>query len=126
MSKLAFSDTELLKGGCGVGAAGFLKSSVHYVNLLTPKEGYSVGFFHRTVVEFLQTDVVWEKLGLRIFNTPFDPEMALMSSCVSELKAMPIKDRDETAVKYALERVNNLRESVGQGFVQHHTAYILF
>ncbi|KAK4454899.1 hypothetical protein QBC34DRAFT_103512 [Podospora aff. communis PSN243] len=68
-------------------------------------EGSPIGFLHRTVVEFLQTDVVWEKLRLMTSNTSFDAEMALMSSSVAELKAMPIQDRGAATGQFALARM---------------------
>lgn len=71
-------------------------------------EGSPVGFLHRTVVEFLQTDVVWEKVNLMTSNTSFDPEMALISSSIAELKAMPIQDRGAAAGQCALARMARL------------------
>lgn len=67
--------------------------------------GKSVGFFHRTVVEFLQTDMVWEKLRLLTSKTTFDAEMALLSSSVSELKVMPIRNDKSVASPLPLARM---------------------
>ncbi|OIW35436.1 hypothetical protein CONLIGDRAFT_676357 [Coniochaeta ligniaria NRRL 30616] len=58
-----------------------------------------VGFFHRTVVEFLQLDGVWEKVTLLTSNPSlthssyfeFDADLALVSSSVAELKAMALQ-----------------------------------
>jgi hypothetical protein len=47
-----------------------------------------VSFLHRTVVEFLQLDFVWDKIVLMTSDTSFNADLALMSSSVAELKAV--------------------------------------
>lgn len=53
--------------------------------------GHTVGFLHRTVMEFLQSDVIWSKLTLLTSQSDFSVDLALMSSSVLELKAMPVQ-----------------------------------
>ncbi|KAI0893057.1 hypothetical protein F4806DRAFT_505264 [Annulohypoxylon nitens] len=67
--------------------------------------GQSVGFFHRSVVEFLEINTVWEKLRSLTSQTTFDAEMALMNSSILELKAMPIQSRDSVTRGDALDRM---------------------
>jgi hypothetical protein len=51
----------------------------------------TVGFLHRTVVEFLQTDTVWSQLVSLTAGTKFDVDLALLSSSLAEMKAKPIQ-----------------------------------
>jgi len=50
--------------------------------------GYKpIRFLHRTVVEFLQLDSIWDKIVRLTSETSFDAELALMSSSVEAMKA---------------------------------------
>ena len=46
-----------------------------------------VGFLHRTVTEFLQDETVWSQLLALTSGTKFEVDHALLSSCLSEMKA---------------------------------------
>ncbi|KAK3368801.1 hypothetical protein B0H63DRAFT_529171, partial [Podospora didyma] len=50
-----------------------------------------VRFIHRTVVEFLQINTVWEDITRLTSVTSFNSELALISSSVAELKATPVR-----------------------------------
>ena len=65
---------------------------VHHPRTLDKKRKTSatVGFLHRTVVEFLQTDTIWSKITALTENTKFDADLALLSSSLSEIKVQPI------------------------------------
>lgn len=52
----------------------------------------SVVFFHRTVVEFLQLRNNWSRLVILTQKTPFNAEIALVSSALAELKSSRTHD----------------------------------
>lgn len=56
-------------------------------DLMRSKGEHTIGFLHRTVVEFLQADIVWPKITSKTCDTKFNADLALMSSSVYELKA---------------------------------------
>lgn len=49
----------------------------------------SVGFIHRTVVEYLQADTIWPQLVALTNGTKFNIYEALLSSSLAEMKAKP-------------------------------------
>lgn len=49
----------------------------------------TVGFIHRTVVEFLQMADNWRKMSLLTANTKFDAEKALVASSVAVVMSLP-------------------------------------
>lgn len=51
---------------------------------------HTVGFLHRTVVEFLQSDNSWSSLISLASNDGFDVDLSVLGSNLRELKAMPI------------------------------------
>ena len=55
--------------------------------------GGIIGFLHRTVVEFLRTDVIWKHLTSLTSETGFGIHRALLSSSLSEMKAKPPSSR---------------------------------
>lgn len=65
----------------------------------------SVRFIHRTVVEFLQINVVWESVTAITSATKFDVDLALLSSSVSELKAMPTRPCTSKPNHFVLDRM---------------------
>ena len=54
---------------------------------VSDRSGFSLGFLHRTVVEFLQIPTIWDELVALTADTPFDVDRALSSSCLLEMKA---------------------------------------
>jgi hypothetical protein len=52
---------------------------------------FSVGFLHKTVVEFLRIDGNWDKIMAETAGTDFDPHVALLSSCLYEAKVVPFE-----------------------------------
>ncbi|KAI9150192.1 Urea amidolyase [Paramyrothecium foliicola] len=69
---------------------GLIEVQTNFNDPEANRSGQHVGFLHKTVVEFLQTDVVWPKIIALTSGTKFDAEVALLSSSVRELKAMPL------------------------------------
>ncbi|KAL9093980.1 MAG: hypothetical protein Q9165_003650 [Trypethelium subeluteriae] len=65
----------------------------------------SVGFLHRTVVEFFQDDSVWKRIAALSAGSDFDPDLALLSSTVSELKAIPVEPRNSPSMSLATDCV---------------------
>ncbi|KAI9656830.1 MAG: hypothetical protein M1821_003469 [Bathelium mastoideum] len=61
----------------------------------------SVGLLHRTVVEFFQDDFVWKRIAALTSGSDFDPDLALLSSTVSELKAIPVDPRSSLSTSLA-------------------------
>jgi hypothetical protein len=56
----------------------------------------SDGFLHRTVVEFLQTDKVWDQIVSLTFGTRFDVDQAILSSSLWEMKVKAyVSSQDE-------------------------------
>ncbi len=53
-----------------------------------------VQFIHRTVLEFLRIDTVWDKLTQLTRKTPFDPDMALVNSAILDMKTRPTSIHD--------------------------------
>lgn len=51
-----------------------------------------VAFLHKTVVEFLRKPHVWEEIQSLTENTAFDPYVALLSSCLFELKTCELQN----------------------------------
>ncbi len=90
--------------------------------------GQSVGFLHRSVVEFLETSTDWEKLRILTSNTTFDAEIALMSSSVAELKAMPVRSLGSPARPCALARMARMlgyeKSLSDAGRVTFHDKYL--
>jgi hypothetical protein len=65
----------------------------------------AVTFLHRTVVEFLQITANWDKLTQLTSALEFDADLALISSSVAELKAMPVKPRRRKPAPGVLTRM---------------------
>ncbi|KAL9090546.1 MAG: hypothetical protein Q9165_005307 [Trypethelium subeluteriae] len=61
--------------------------------LLEVRNGYErgsvVSFLHKSVVDFLQSDQMWMDILDCCKKSPFDPEIALLTSLLQELKSMP-------------------------------------
>jgi hypothetical protein len=53
---------------------------------------WQVGFLHKTVVEFLHTEAIWHSIIALTANSDFDPSLALLSSCLYEIKICPMTD----------------------------------
>lgn len=56
-----------------------------------------VGFLHRTVVEFLQTDVIWRQVVSRTEGTGFNVDKALISSSLLEMKSKAPTTKEKEA-----------------------------
>ncbi|KAL9611748.1 MAG: hypothetical protein Q9167_003634 [Letrouitia subvulpina] len=53
----------------------------------------TVGFLHRTVVEFLQDSKIWPLITTLTKDTNFNAESALLCSCLQEVRARPVKHK---------------------------------
>lgn len=49
----------------------------------------TIEFFHRTVVEFLCLDAIWDRMLSLTSNSSFEPDLTLITSAISELKSIP-------------------------------------
>jgi hypothetical protein len=67
--------------------AGFLEVSIR--NGKVSRDSF-VRYFHRTARDFLETEEIWSKLLLQTSSTDFDPNTAMMRSCVITLQLPPI------------------------------------
>jgi hypothetical protein len=77
--------------------AGFLEVHIHRGDL-----GRSlVQYFHRTARDFLETEVVWSKLLLQTAGTDFDPNVAMMKSCLMSLEMGILKELTRDFLVYA-------------------------
>jgi len=67
--------------------AGFLEVSITEKRV---SRNSLVRYFHRTARDFLETEEIWSKLLLQTSSTNFDPNTAMMRSCVITLQLEPI------------------------------------
>lgn len=58
-----------------------------------------IGFIHKTVVEFLRMSSVWGQILDLTANTLFSVDLALLASCVYEIKALPYSNFPSPASK---------------------------
>lgn len=58
-----------------------------------------VGFLHRTVVEFLQTDTIWPQVVSETEGTGFNVDKALISSSLLEMKSKPPTTKQKEALE---------------------------
>jgi len=66
------------------------------------KCGHSlIEYFHRTARDFLETDVIWSKLLIQTAGTDFDPNVAMMRSCIMSLRLGSCIDLTKDFMIYA-------------------------
>jgi hypothetical protein len=61
-----------------------------------------VQYFHRTTREFLETDVIWSRLLLQTTGTDFEPNIAMMQSCLMSLRMGTPKKLTRDFLVYAV------------------------
>jgi hypothetical protein len=61
-----------------------------------------IGFIHKTVAEFLRMSNVWGQILDLTANTSFNADLALLASCVYEIKAFPYSNFPSPASKRAM------------------------
>lgn len=86
---------EAIEGRMRSRCRGLIEVHDSPVSLDEGKGGNVVGFLHRTVVEFLQTDLVWVQLISLTAGTSFNVDLALLASCLCEMRAKPLSRRQE-------------------------------
>lgn len=85
---------------------------------LQEKAGCVVGFLHRTVVEFLEDPYNWHEITSWTEGTHFNATKALLSSSLSEMKAMliPREDRNDGALAFrSAARILTLEATLESG-----------
>jgi hypothetical protein len=64
--------------------AGFLEVSYR------SQQGQFVSYFHRTARDFLETQTCRSKFSMQTISTHFDPNLAIMRSCIRSLQLQPL------------------------------------
>ncbi|CZR57988.1 uncharacterized protein PAC_07878 [Phialocephala subalpina] len=91
----------------------------------------TVGFFHRTVVEFLQLGTNWDRMTVVTSSTNFDAETALISSAVAEFQSMAsaqarsTDDEGQYRLVWRASRMVVYEKNISDGLrVQFHNKYL--
>ncbi|KUJ13415.1 uncharacterized protein LY89DRAFT_651612 [Mollisia scopiformis] len=85
-----------------------------------------VGFLHRTVVEFLQTDLVWAQLISLTAGTSFNVDLALLASCLCEMRAKPLSrtQQQTSPAIYSMLRMLSYGRNMDDITNQFHSIYL--
>ena len=95
---------------------------------LPPRSARSpVGFLHRTVLEFLQTDTVWSRLVCLTNGSNFDVAQGLLRSALSEIKAKTgvlCKNMYKSAAYCAMFRILSYEQRMKDSYDLIHCKYL--
>ena len=91
-----------------------------------PKSRHLITFLHRTVVEFLRLDHVWTQLVSLTEGSDFDVDLAMLSSCLSEMKSKPPgADSKDSQAFHCLLRMVNYRKHLPKSAARSYEKYYI-